>query len=105
MGTNYAGSSFWFEATDLQVTRAIVTEGRIALDWVQGSEVGGFVATSGDGVVYSGTYGVPVLNPDSHVEFRLYRAANGELVLFGRYWRTDGADSGTWLIRLVPTPK
>src|SRR5688572_5856826 len=102
MEPTYTGPSFWYEGTDLQVTRAIVTADRLAIDWVHGREVGGFVAHSSDRVVYNGTYGTPTLNPDCHVEFRLYRAANGEVMLFGEFWRADGADGGPWLLRLVP---
>ncbi len=108
METHFTGTSYWFEETDLHVTRAIVTADRIALDWVQWGEVGGCVATSQDGVFFEGTYGEgtnggsPVLNPQSHVEFRLYRAANGEVLLFGLYRAADKTDGGNWLLRLVP---
>jgi hypothetical protein len=102
MRTCYTGQFFEFTESDLRVTGAAVTKDRVAVDWIEDGEPGGLVATSDDGATYRGNYGYPRPEPYYHAEFRLFRARDGEVLLFGRWWRTDNPDGGPWLIQLHP---
>jgi hypothetical protein len=102
MTTKYTGHSFDFEASSMQVTGAVIRKDRISVDWIEEGAPGHLEATSEDGEVYRGTYGYPRPDPYYHAELRLYRAADGGRLLFGRWWWADESGSGYWLFRLSP---
>jgi hypothetical protein len=105
MGKSYTGHSFDFQEADagaLDVTHAELTKKEIKLEWVEDGEAGYLTATSDDGVLYRGNFGYPRPEPFYTAEFRLYRAANGDVLLFGR-WRWTSGENGLWLFRLTPT--
>lgn len=98
----YTAQYYEYEESDYEITDLIVTDTRISMDWIEGGERAGLVASSTDGFIYHGTMGFPRPDPEGLAEFRVYRAKNDELLLFGRWWRTDGSNAGTWLIRCMP---
>jgi hypothetical protein len=99
----YTGRCFEYEETAYIITGAVVSSRRIVVDWLEGGGKGNLIAESDDGVVFRGGFGFP--GPESHkyVEFRLYRSGDNEVLLWGRWWRTDTPDGGTWIIRLTPS--
>jgi hypothetical protein len=103
--SKYIGHSFDFDVSPLEVTSAEILKVRISVDWLEDGERGHLEATSADDMVYRGNYGYTKPNPDYHFELRLYRATNGDPLLFGRWWRTDEPEGGSWLFRLSPDPK
>jgi hypothetical protein len=105
MATKYTGHSFDFDVSPLEVTEAVIQKNRISIDWIEEGKPGHLEATSDDGMVFRGNYGYTRPNPDYHFELRLYRAANGDPLLFGRWWRTDEPEGGCWLFRLSPDSK
>lgn len=102
MATKFTGESFDFDVSPLQVTGAIIQKDRISVDWVEDGEPGHLEASSDNDGIYRGNYGYTRPNPDYHFELRLYLAANGDRLLFGRWWRTDKPEGGSWLFRLSP---
>ncbi len=102
MATAYTGHSFDFDVSPMPVTGGVVTTGRISIDWTEEGKSGHLDATSADGVTFSGNFGYPRPESRYHAELQLYRAANGERLLFGRWWRTDEPEGAYWLFQLSP---
>lgn len=98
----YEVTGFVYEEVDFHFTEAIVTKDRIAIDWNEEGTKAGLVAHSTDGSSYSGNMGFPRPDEEGFAEFRLYKAKDGELVLLGKWWRTDATNGGSWLLRLHP---
>lgn len=102
MATKFTGHSFDFDVSPLEVTDALIEKNHISIDWIEEGERGHLEATSEDGEVYTGTYGYPQPDPYYHVELRLYSAASGDRLLFGRWRWADESARGCWLFRLSP---
>jgi hypothetical protein len=96
----YSGQSFNCQEGGSRITDAIITETRMAIDWVEDGYPASLVATSDNGLLYRGTYGYPTPEERYRIEFRLFKDQTGEVLLFGRWWRTDTANGGLWLLQL-----
>ena len=103
MTQKYIGHSFSFDEEPLEVTDAIIRKDRISVDFIEDGEPGHLEATFdvAEGV-YRGNFGYPRPDHHYHAELRLYRAANGDCLLFGRYWWTSEPGGGLWLFHLSP---
>jgi hypothetical protein len=107
MKASFTGHSFDFQVSPEQVIRAVIRQDHISIEFSEDSDRGHLEAAfdSSDGV-YRGTYGYRRPNPDYRAELRLYRAANGDVVLFGKWQRFDNEpEEGYWLFRLSPDAK
>lgn len=98
----YTGRYFEYGEANYRITDLIVTDTRIAMDWTEEGTPASVVAASTDGGLYRGNMGFPRPDAEGLAEFRVYRAKDGELLLFGRWWRTDNSSAGTWLIQCSP---
>ena len=100
----YSAETFAFEpATDHRITDAVIAENRISVDWSDADGMAGFVSQSDDGTLYRGSYSYRQdANHSGRVEFRVYRADDGEVLLFGRWWKADSPVPSNWLLRLTP---
>ena len=97
----YTGRQFTYDHSENRLLDVILTESQLSADYLQDGKRGSLVAASIDGVCYRGTYGVSAPHPDNHFETRLFRCANGEVLLFGRWWEIGG-EKGTNLMHLFP---
>jgi len=80
-----------------------LTKDHLAVDWLEGGTIkAGLLAKSTDGVIYEGFMGFPSPDLDGKVVFRVYKSKDGEVLLFGEWWRLDANQSSSWLIRLAP---
>jgi hypothetical protein len=70
------------------VHTAIVTKQQIRAEWDEDGN-GSLTIESNDGKIYSGTYGYKDPPQQHRCEFRRYQAANGDVVLFGKWQRFD----------------
>jgi len=90
--------------TRRQVTEAIVTPERIALDWLEGGVKFHLVAHSQDcGLTYQGTYGMFRPEDDWKINITRYAAVNGSVVLFCEWHEQDTGRAGFWLCKLEPS--
>jgi len=90
----------------LKVTEAVITTGRVSIDWLEDGAGFHLEAASKDkGRTYKGNFGDPVLNPRWFVEFRRYDCNDGSLVLLGRWWQQDNGNEDGFLVRLGPEAK
>ena len=104
MSKSYTGHSFDFQEADakvVNVTNALVTKKHVKMEWVEDGAAGHLTAMSDDGVTYRGNFGYPRPEPFYTAEFRLYRASNDDLLLFGQ-WRWTTGEHGMWFFRLSP---
>lgn len=103
MSKAWRGSMFLIDDSPHEVTRAIITDARISLDWIEDGDRGGLTVTSSDGLLYKGTVTYPGW-PDHvyHTSLGKYTAANGVIILFGRWQRSGDSEQGTWAFQLPP---
>ena len=84
-----------------QVTEAIVTPERIALDWLENGVKYHLVAHSQDrGLTYHGTYGMFRPEDDWSVRITRYTAVDSSVVLFCDWHEKDTGRAGFWICRL-----
>ncbi|MCY2995078.1 MAG: hypothetical protein NTY19_45545 [Planctomycetota bacterium] len=81
------------------VVDAVVTKSSLSLDWSEEGIKGHLKATSRDGVHYKGVFGYPRPDPDDSLQLTLYRA-EGEILLFGTWYRHEDGAEGIWAFRL-----
>jgi hypothetical protein len=99
----YTGTSLDIEDSSLEVTKAILTNNHLSLEWTEGSYTGGLRADSADGNLYEGTFTYHGW-PDEvfHARLGRYRGANGVILLFGDWWEEGDTERTGWLIQLIP---
>lgn len=86
-----------------QVTEAIVTPERIALDWLENGVKFHLAAHSKDGgLTYQGTYGMFRPEDDWSVTATRYTAVDGSVVLYCDWHEKDTGRAGFWLCKLEP---
>ena len=87
-----------------RVEEAIVTPGRIALDWIENGVRYHLLAHSRDGgLTYQGNYGMFRPEEDWVAEVTCYEAADGSAVLFCDWHERDSGRAGSCMFRLKPT--
>lgn len=96
------GQSYWFE-DGARITDAVLLPKRISIDFEDDEGEGHLDAETTDHVTYSGTYDYKHDRDDGHrhVVFDLFRAADGTVLLLGKWWSTKTGGAGNWLIRLT----
>ncbi len=99
----YSGRSFGYEETGTRISDAIITENRLAIDWLEDGYPASLIVTSDDGLQYQGTFGYPAPEERYRVEFRRFNDQTGEVILIGRWWQSDMAEGGNWMLRLSVT--
>ena len=103
MPATLSGFLFELDSVDpFEITSAIIKKDHASIDWNDGRDRGHLEARSDDGELYTGTYGYPRLDPLCHTILRLYRAKNGDQLLFGSWQQEDKGivKKGYWAFRL-----
>src|SRR5437763_3196320 len=91
------GQCYKLEQT-FRVTEAVVNEGKsISLDWEESDCKGHLHAIKADGGLYRGTWGYPGYpghDPAGEVEAAVFRASEGAILLYGKWWGRDYPEEG-----------
>ncbi len=83
------------------VTEAIISERRISLDYIESGVAAHLEATSSNGKLFKGSWGYTQVELGRYdTELALYKAADGEILLLGKWWNHDEGTTGDWLIHL-----
>jgi hypothetical protein len=105
MPKEYAGRMFYeITGPDYDITQAHVTKGKLSIDWVEEGVKGGIVASSEEGIIYTGTYRYSDRTQPGKVTLRLYRAKDDWVFLFGSWVEdgTNGLHKGHWAFQMQP---
>jgi hypothetical protein len=91
----------------LPCATAFLTPNKLSLEYFDGDGTRiGVVATSIDGVVYSGHWGYPLLDSLQPVELKLFKSENdSEVLLFGTWVNrgiSENYKEGLFMFRLKP---
>jgi hypothetical protein len=100
----FQGTTFdWMKSTG-NVTLAIITPKRVAIDWnEQGTEWHLLANSDGNGS-YRGTYDDGRRDQAREVEVELFKSASSKVVVMG-YWRNRSSGAGSHIVfRLTPEP-
>lgn len=99
----FAGT--WQEVEDLEedafeISEAIVTKSRIAIDWEEGGDPRHAMLHSDDGYFYRGTFGFPQLDSENKLEAWRYRSVAGDELLWIKWELGESGAAGTAMIHL-----
>lgn len=87
---------------DCKLKDAVVTNARIAIDWIEGEEWLHALLTSEDGgTLYKGNFGSPKPEKGCEMEAIRFTAKNGELLLWVTWKREDRGVGGSSIIHLA----
>jgi hypothetical protein len=97
-GTRYDGPEW--DAT-YRVAEAVVTNERVALDWIEDGVRYHLLAHSRDGgLTYQGNYGMFRPEPPWTIELVRYTAIDGSVVLLATWYEKDSGKEGTSMFQL-----
>jgi hypothetical protein len=83
---------------DYEISEAIVTRDRIAMDWEEDGTDFHLIARSNDGgATYQGNYGSPSPHQERTIELTKYVAADKAVLLLGKWYERDSGNEG-WTI-------
>jgi hypothetical protein len=86
---------------EFEVVEAVVTDKRIAMDWIQKDSKFHLLATSSDGgCTYKGHFGCPEPEPDWMMELTRYTAKNKAELFLAQWVQRDSGATGMSVFRL-----
>ena len=98
------GIAYDFDEDELpvaEITEAIVTDQRIALDWKEdGENFHAALTSSDDGISYEGEFGSPRPHAGCEVKGYRYDGKAGDVVLWLSWCRDDTGFGGGWMVYL-----
>ena len=92
-----------FEECDYEVKEAVVTDGRVAIDWTEDGQRFHLLAESTDGgTTYQGHFGFDRPNANWIIELTRYTAVDGDVLLLAKWHQKDTGDQGACFFELSP---
>lgn len=83
---------------------AVVTDDRIAVDWIYVNDKRVVLEACSDdgGQTYKGTFGYPRPEPDGRMDLTRYSGPGESVLLYGEWVSVSDGHKGVSIIRLVP---
>jgi hypothetical protein len=95
-----------FEDECYQVSEAVITQTRIAMDWTDGGELFHVSATPTDGgATYEGHFGQTKPDPTCKMQIRRFTSRDGTELLLVKWHRGDTGNAGLDIIELSKNKK